>query len=44
MTVQMPYGATQTDRNAFQRLRRGDQVQIEGVWTGQDQLRLSRFE
>jgi hypothetical protein len=43
VTVAMPYNASSSARDRFQRLRRGSSVAIEGRYLSQEQVQLTRF-
>jgi hypothetical protein len=43
VTVTMPYNATSSARDRFERLRRGNSVAVEGRFVGEDRLELTRF-
>jgi outer membrane lipoprotein SlyB len=43
VTVAMPYNATSSARDRFQRLRRGNSVAIEGRFIGEERIELTRF-
>jgi len=43
VTISMPYNASSSTRDRFDRLRRGNSVRIEGRYLTQDRLELSRF-
>ena len=43
ITVAMPYNPTSSDRDRFNRLRRGNSVTVEGRFVTQDRLELTRF-
>ena len=42
-TVLMPYNPRSTDRTAFDRLRSGDSVRVEGRYVGDNLMELERF-
>jgi hypothetical protein len=43
VTVAMPYNATSSARDRFQRLRRGNSVAVEGRYIGEERIELTRF-
>jgi hypothetical protein len=43
ITVAMPYNATSSARDRFQRLRRGNTVAVEGHFVSDERLELTRF-
>jgi hypothetical protein len=43
VTVAMPYNATSSARDRFQRLRRGNSVAVEGRFVAEERIELTRF-
>jgi hypothetical protein len=43
VTVAMPYNATSSTRDRFQRLRRGNSVAVEGRFIAEERIELTRF-
>jgi hypothetical protein len=43
VTVAMPYNATSSARDRFQRLRRGNSVAVEGRYIAEERIELTRF-
>lgn len=44
VTVHMPYDAAPAERQEFDRLRKGDRVEFEAEWIGEDRVELVRFD
>ena len=44
LTVHMPYDASSVERGEFERLRRGDRVDFDAEWIGDDRVELVRFD
>jgi Domain of unknown function (DUF5666) len=43
VVVALPFNASRTDRDRFNRLREGDFVRVEGAYAGQDRFELDAF-